>query len=416
MKVLWISYDPIRLKNSKGNGSASGYWKEELLFELNKYNELEIITVFPGNKMSRLNDFQYNFRFPKKRRYRDLPKKSILDLKCIIADIKPDLIHIHGTETPFGLIKKYIDVPIVISLQGFISESFNSIIADIPLPIWSKYQTIKEKIIRNSFLDLHINWYLNSSVEKEIILINKYFIGRTSFDKNFVYKNNAIGSNYFIGNEILRDEFYHSRWSIDNLSKNVIFVSSFNNPLKGFHIVLESIKYLKLDFEDIQLIVPGELTAKLTNKIRGNSYFRYILNIIEENGLQENVKFLGKLSGLEMKEQMLNSSVFVLSSFVENSSNALGEAQLLGLPCVVSAPCGGTGDLIEDNKNGVYFNRGDSFDLSRKIKYVLDNKNIAQKLSLKSVEFGNQFYNRDNIRQQYFDIYSKIIKNESIIK
>lgn len=42
---------------------------------------------------------------------------------------------------------------------------------------------------------------------------------------------------------------------------------------------------------------------------------------------------------------MLNANMFLLPSAIENSPNALGEAQMLGVPCV-SSRVGGVEDMI----------------------------------------------------------------------
>ena len=52
-----------------------------------------------------------------------------------------------------------------------------------------------------------------------------------------------------------------------------------------------------------------------------------------------------------MKQEYLNFNVFVCPSSIENSPNSLGEAQILGTPCIASY-VGGIPDVmsgIEDN-------------------------------------------------------------------
>jgi glycosyltransferase involved in cell wall biosynthesis len=54
-----------------------------------------------------------------------------------------------------------------------------------------------------------------------------------------------------------------------------------------------------------------------------------------------------------MCQQYLRSNVFVCPSAIENSPNSLGEAQLLGVPCVVSY-VGGTMDMMVGDENNLY--------------------------------------------------------------
>jgi hypothetical protein len=39
----------------------------------------------------------------------------------IINEVKPNLIHVHGSEFSFGLIQKFTNIPTVLSLQGIVT-------------------------------------------------------------------------------------------------------------------------------------------------------------------------------------------------------------------------------------------------------------------------------------------------------
>ena len=55
-----------------------------------------------------------------------------------------------------------------------------------------------------------------------------------------------------------------------------------------------------------------------------------------------------------MKQAYLDANVYVLPSAIENSSNSLCEAQILGVP-IVASYCGGTPSLIEEEKTGFLY-------------------------------------------------------------
>ena len=54
-----------------------------------------------------------------------------------------------------------------------------------------------------------------------------------------------------------------------------------------------------------------------------------------------------------MKKEYLQANVFICPSSVENSPNSLGEAQILGTPCI-SAYVGGTMDMMKGNEENLY--------------------------------------------------------------
>ena len=63
--------------------------------------------------------------------------------------------------------------------------------------------------------------------------------------------------------------------------------------------------------------------------------------------------FIGNLNAEEMKQEYLRSNVFICPSSIENSPNSLGEAQILGVPCLASY-VGGIADMMRGNENNLY--------------------------------------------------------------
>ena len=60
-----------------------------------------------------------------------------------------------------------------------------------------------------------------------------------------------------------------------------------------------------------------------------------------------------------MKAAFLDANVFVLPSTAENSPNSLGEAMLLGVPCVAS-DVGGVSTLMQSGQEGLVVPSADS--------------------------------------------------------
>ena len=75
---------------------------------------------------------------------------------------------------------------------------------------------------------------------------------------------------------------------------------------------------------------------------------------MKENRLEDKLTILGKLDSAAMKERYLKSSLFVCPSAIENSPNSLGEAMLLGVPCV-TADVGGIPSIFDKDKDGIMY-------------------------------------------------------------
>lgn len=412
MRILWISHDPVRNGPAAGN-SASGFWKEALLNLLKAETGFDFFVASPGSSRNKQNGNTYFFQYPDNKVFNDLPGVTRTDLEWIVSDCGADLIHVHGTELPYGLITNFIKKPVVVSAQGFLSACYEHLLGGIPLAEWKRKKTVKEYILRNSFPDMSKQWFTNSACEKKIIKANKYFIGRTAFDKKFISDINP-GAVYFNGNELLRDDFYNAEWKLPGIIRHSIYTSSFSNPLKGFHTLLHAMPFLTEEFPDVQITVPGDFAPKMLNPVTGNSYYRMLREIMKKHNLQNRIIFKGKLSGEEITGLLVKSNVFVLSSFIENSSNALGEAQLLGVPSVTTNT-GGTSSIINDKVNGLVFKEGDPYDLAQKIRQVFLSDALAVELSAAARVTAMKFHSSTEILNQYSTIYKNIISIENTL-
>ena len=92
-----------------------------------------------------------------------------------------------------------------------------------------------------------------------------------------------------------------------------------------------------------------------------------------------------------MRAQYLKSKVFVCPSKIENSPNSLGEAMLLGVPCV-AARVGGIPDLIAEDE-GILYEDGNVAALAEAvIKQLKGNENLG---TMVRKARGHANYNHD---------------------
>ena len=190
-----------------------------------------------------------------------------------------------------------------------------------------------------------------AKIELEYIRSVKHVIGRTSWDKAHVRAINP-DANYYVCNETLRDEFYKHSWNYDSCEKHSIFSSQAGYPIKGLHQLLKAMPIILRKYPDTKLYVAGDnLTKRKWYRISG--YAAYIRLLIKKYRLDKAVIFTGILSEKEMCHRYLKSNVFVCPSAIENSPNSIGEAQLLGVPCVASY-VGGVPDMMRGCEDNMY--------------------------------------------------------------
>ena len=160
---------------------------------------------------------------------------------------------------------------------------------------------------------------------------------------------------YHFCNETLRETFYEGGWSYDSCKKHRIFASSCLYPIKGFHYLLEAMPIILRRYPDTVISVTGGsfFADSFLGRLRQQTYFRYLQRFCRRNGLTDKIEFLGQLNAEAMKRAFLDANVFVLSSTIENSPNSLGEAMLLGVPCVAS-DVGGVTNMLHPGEGYVY--------------------------------------------------------------
>ncbi|MEE0726992.1 MAG: glycosyltransferase, partial [Clostridium saudiense] len=149
------------------------------------------------------------------------------------------------------------------------------------------------------------------------------------------------------------------------------------------------------------------------NKIKGNTYGNYIQSLIKKYDLSHNIEFCGMLDAENMKRVLLESNVFVSASSLENSSNSLGEAMLLGVPCIAS-DVGGCADMIQHKKEGFLYPFDESYKLAFYLCKVFDDYMLASSLGLEARKKARITHDKEKNNEILYEIYKKVISKSSI--
>jgi len=373
IKVLWFSNTPANGSEILMPGrSGSGSWLQTLDIAIQSSVELHIAfyhsediefsvgqTHYYGIKRYRNFATKIVFRFME--RFFDYVRDEY-NLEAylkVIDSIKPDLIHIHGTENSFGCIVNKLSIPVVVSIQGLVSEVelfFSKGLGERMMSVRNfNLKSIINIFFPTNFYNSKLRFRKMAAIERKNLLLTKYIIGRTFWDKR-VTRLLAPKSKYFHNHEIMRADFKNIRWSPPpNTSKLIkIHTTSDNVYYKGLETVCFAIlilnQYGYACSWSIAGVNPDDLIVKILSKKFGSKI------------LKESVNFLGKQSSEELIKSMLASNVFVMPSNIENSPNSLCEAMLLGMPCIATS-AGGTSEFLNE-KNGVIVQPGDSYSIA----------------------------------------------------
>ena len=99
----------------------------------------------------------------------------------IIEEVKPDLIHIHGTEERFGLIQEYVKgVPVVFSIQGLLAPYSEKYFSGFPDKEVYALESWREKVRLVSYRNDFNSFVERGKRECGYLKKAKYIFGRTA--------------------------------------------------------------------------------------------------------------------------------------------------------------------------------------------------------------------------------------------
>lgn len=412
MKILWLC-NIMLPKISKSLSLPEiniGGWLTGLSDDLIALDNIDLCVCFPQNTSSEMfsgivDTLKY-FAFP---RFGDNCK----NFKKIISEFNPDIIHIFGTEFKHSLdmvnVLNSLNMKdkAIISIQGLVGICAKHYTANLPCRVIFSYN-IRGILKRENIHKCAKQFAKNGEYEKSAIKNVNHIIGRTDWDKACISQINSTAEYHYCG-ETLRNEFYNHKWDISKCKRHSIFVSQCGYPLKGFHFVLEALHFILKKFPDAHIYTTGKspLNLNLKEKIKQTTYMQYIVSLIKKYNLQNNVTFLGNLNEKQMCEAYLGANVFVSSSSIENSPNSLGEAMILGVPCVAS-DVGGVKNMLTHNEEGFIYPHDEEYMLAYYVTQIFENDSLAQKFSKNASTHASDTHNRQNNLKTLTNIYRKI--------
>jgi len=333
---------------------------------------------------------------------RDVNTDGISSCRNVVEEWKPDLIHVHGTEGPFGLLsaRRMIQCPVLISLQGLLGPSSewyrffgNRSLTEILRMHW----WMEIPLMRGSWVGFQ-EIRRNAAREHEIITGNRFFMGRTAWDRAYVKALNPSAAYYHEG-RLLREAFWHKTWNIDKATRYRIIFTNARHPRKGTETLLEATRILKSDYPGISLYLAGGIPTR-------TGYGRYLHKKIDDS--EVTVVELGPLNAEQLCDEMIRSHLFAHPSFIDNSPNSVSEAQLLGMP-VIATYTGGVPSLIDDGRTGLFVPTGDAPMLAERIRQVFDDDDLAARMGMHAREDATLRHDPNIIIPEILKIYDNVL-------
>jgi glycosyltransferase involved in cell wall biosynthesis len=321
-------------------------------------------------------------------------------MRRLIAEARPDLIHLHGTEDPHALavLRAAGTTPVLVTVQGLVSELVASFYEGLA-PTDVIFDVASLEFVKGAGL-VHAwrHWKRVAVRELEALGEASDVSGRTNWDHDVVSRANPTARYWHI-DEVLQEPFYQTSWrgSMEGEPSMVAVTSA--SPYKGIDVLLRA-------FARIRNSHPCRL--RVAGQIEGTSLWPSLRRLEGRLGLTGHVDWVGSLGAVEVAEMLSACSVAVCASRLENSSNSVCEAMLVGAP-VVASRTGGIPSLVTHEEDGLLFAVGDDQALASAVLRVLNDDNLAQELGTRARQTASARHDQSTVAQRMLDVYAALM-------
>ena len=422
MKILWLVniIMPELSEFLGGKPSVFGGWLSGAL-QIVKDSGNELVIVTTEESVEYLGKYYIN-NITYYVAHREELYKMRLSFRSILREEKPDVIHIFGPEFEHSwALAQESDIDrTVVTIQGPLTYYKDAVFGELPEQL-CRDNTL-HKLLRffhkgGQSIELQRRSFEERAVfEKKALQHLKYIHGGSEWG-NAVARSIHPGCKTFTGGLILRKPFYGTElWNYNDCEKHSIYIL-FSYPIKGFHQMLEALPIVLESYPDTTVhVVSHKLSVRQYGRFRtaimnkAPDYQWYIQKRIEKLGLQGSLFFEGYLDAYQVKERLLKSHVFVSAAKIENQCTALGEALMLGVPCIASFT-GAIPETIEHTKSGFLYPFDSPYLLADYIIKLFDSRKLAESFSKQGHISAAQTYDPDKNGKLLLDMYAYIDHN-----
>ena len=273
-------------------------------------------------------------------------------------------------------------------------------------------ETVLKKLVTTLHHPIHVDKEIDLTSEKSFLKrlsIKRWYSFLNFQKKNLKAVKKVISPSLSSKNDICRYFDYPSKnisviWNGINLddckfhqresfNANFVTIISADVPMKNLKTVLKALYLLKQDGLNAKLTIIGDLRED-NNKL------------IDRLGLTKEITYKSKLPRKQLIQSLNNADIGIAPSKYEGFGFPLVEMIATGLPVIVSDKA----SLPELAGNaGLIFNSSDSNDLKEKMKELIENTTLRNKVTENSKLRRDDFFGWDEYAKKLEDLYKEII-------
>lgn len=208
----------------------------------------------------------------------------------------------------------------------------------------------------------------------------------------------------------------YSKWLEDNKKIKIVEIPNIleeipeeSSLLNGNRLVSIGRLHPVKDFETLINIfckVLKQVPHATLTIVGGGEEFEKLKQITIDLNIEDKVEITGMVSKEQVKEYLLNSDVYVMTSLTECFPMVLLEASSCGLPLIAFDVPVGPKAIIENNQNGYLIENRNQEEMAQKIIELLNDKERLIQFGKKSKEMSFK-YIPSKIMNKWDDIFQK---------
>ena len=371
-RILILACYPIHLIPEFGSIKHNGTyatWLPQLVDNFERDCDLDIHWLVFSKSVSAQKEVRF-----KGQTFHVLPRKKLslqactmyvterAKVKKIISYLAPDVVHAWGTEEGYGLCASDFEGHSILSMQGIMSYYCKI----VKSPHWlQRLQACYERYVFKRI--------------KSITCESKWGIG--------ILKDLGVQVPIIQIEHGVHPNFYEAKWSPLEEVPCAFFAGSVSEA-KGVGDLVDAFSRPELAKYKLMIAGDGPMMGDIA-KMK-----------------LPNVELLGRIPQNEIIEHLERSWCLVHPTRVDTSPNVVKEARVVGLP-VVTTPCGGQSDYIEDGRNGQLVNPGDIEKLVRALSSILSDLEVCKQFGMTTHERERDYFNSAHTAERLKCLYNE---------
>jgi glycosyltransferase involved in cell wall biosynthesis len=294
-----------------------------------------------------------------------------------LREIRPDIVHGHGTENLFSYVAVTSGYPHVVSIQAIISR------------LLSQYRRLSRRALEHLIVQF---------VERYTVRRAQNFIIKAPFAEGFVRSLNPTAPVFLLEN-IVHEVYFEVDRRTAAKGRKIIFIGTLINT-KGVEELIRSFNEVAPKHPDLELHLLGTGTEAYVDGV--------LKPLIKE--VHGRVVLRGHVPSVEIAREFEDATMVVLPSYFETSPNVIAEAMVAGVP-VIGTDVGGMPFMIAHDKTGQIVPVRDVPRLTAAIERNLKHPDIAEAHAAAGCSEARKRYGRQRYVDSLLGIYASILEH-----